>query len=93
MRHRNTGRESYNRTAKEGTVSMGVQDKVEACGRCAMSTVVGLTDEDGKARNPFSGDRIELSEDELRTVSKHVVVFGDLKDRLDRWATKLTYGR
>lgn len=72
---------------------MGVQDKVEACGRCAMSTVVGLTDEEGRARNPFSGDRIELPESELRTVSKHVVFLGDVKDRLNRWATRITYGR
>ena len=72
---------------------MGVQDKVEACGRCAMSTVVSLTDEEGRARNPFSGDRIEIPDRQLRAVSKHVVVLGDLKDRLDRWATKITYGR
>lgn len=72
---------------------MGVQDKVEACGRCAMSSVVGLTDGEGRDRNPFSGDRIELPESELRAVSKHVVVLGDVKDRLNQWATKITYGR
>ncbi|MDX1744819.1 MAG: hypothetical protein R3324_02680 [Halobacteriales archaeon] len=72
---------------------MGVKNKVEACGRCAMSTVVSLTDEEGRARNPFNGDRIEIPENELRAVSRHVVVLGDVKDRLNRWATKITYGR
>lgn len=93
MQRTRPGREKYNRNATESHGEMGVKDKVEACGRCSMSTVVGLTDGDGKDRNPFSGERIELSEDELRSVSKHVVVLGNLKDRLDRWATKVTYGR
>lgn len=72
---------------------MGVKDTVEACGRCAMSSVVSVASEDGEVRNPFDGDRIEIPEDELRAVSRHVVVLGRVKDRLDRWATDLTYGR
>lgn len=72
---------------------MGVKDKVEACGRCAMSSVVSVASEDGTARNPFDGDRIEVPEDELRAISKHVVVLGEMKDRINRWATDITYGR
>jgi hypothetical protein len=70
---------------------MGVKDKVEACGRCAMTAVVDVSD--GQAANPFEGDRIEVPEDQLRSISRHVVVLGRLKDRLNRWATDLTYGR
>lgn len=70
---------------------MGVKDKAEACGRCTMTTVMDVTDDIGT--NPFDGDRIELPEDELRAVSRHVVAVGRLKDRLDRWATSITYDR
>lgn len=70
---------------------MGVKDRVEACGRCAMTAAMDITD--GEATNPFDGDRIELSEKELRAVSQHVVALGRVKDRLNRWATELTYGR
>lgn len=68
---------------------MGVKDRVEACGRCAMTSVVGLT---GGDRDPFEGPRIELSDAELRAVSRHVVFLGRLKDRLNRWMTERTYG-
>lgn len=60
-----------------------------------MTSVVGLAAENGdgrEGRNPFDGDRIELDDDELRSVSPHVVALGRLKDRLDRWATAVTYG-
>lgn len=70
---------------------MGVKDKVEACGRCAMTTVVDVSD--GQGTNPFDGDRIEVPENQLRAISRHVVVLGRFKDRLNRWATHLTYGR
>ena len=66
---------------------------VEACGRCAMTSVVGAATEDGETRGPFDGDRIEIPEGELRAVSKHVVFLGRVKDRLDEWATAVTYGR
>ena len=69
---------------------MGIKDKAEACGRCTMTTVVDLT---GGGRDPFDGDRIEVADSELRAVSKHVVALGRLKDRLNRWATDITYGR
>jgi hypothetical protein len=59
-----------------------------------MTSVVGLSTEDEPSgRNPFEGDRIELDEDQLRSVSPHVVALGRLKDRLDEWATAFTYGR
>ena len=75
---------------------MGTDGKAEACGRCSMTSVVGVAaeSEDGPSgRNPFDGDRIELDDDELRSVSPHVVALGRLKERLDRWMTAATYGR
>jgi hypothetical protein len=71
---------------------MDTEDDVEACGRCTMSSVVETTD-GGHGRNPFEGDRIELSADELRSASRHVVALGRVKARLNEWATRLTYGR
>lgn len=74
-----------------GTDSEG---EAEACGRCSMTSVVGMAGEDGPSgRNPFDGPRIELDDDELRAASPHVVALGRLKDRIDRWATAFTYGR
>ncbi|WP_435334219.1 hypothetical protein [Haloarchaeobius sp. TZWWS8] len=71
---------------------MGTNDDVEQCGRCTMSSVVETTGgEHGK--NPFDGDRIELDDDELRSVNGHVVALGRLKNRLNDWARRLTYGR
>jgi len=75
---------------------MGTDGKAEACGRCSMTSVVGVAaeSEDGPSgRNPFVGDRIELDDDELRSASPHVVALGRLKERLDRWMTAATYGR
>lgn len=75
---------------------MGTDGEAEACGRCTMTSVVGLTTEQEggpRGRDPFEGDRIEVTDRELRTVSPHVVALGRLKDRLDRWATAITYGR
>ena len=56
-----------------------------------MTTVVDLSE--GIGTNPFDGDRIEVAEDELRAISRHVVALGRVKDRLNRWATSVTYGR
>lgn len=72
---------------------MGVKERAEACGRCAMSSVVSLAGDDGEVRDPFDGDRIEVPEDELRAVSRHVIALGRVKDRLNAWATAITYGR
>lgn len=68
---------------------MGVKDTAEACGRCAMSTAAGLT----SGRSPFEGENvIEVDEDDVRAVSPHVVALGRVKDRLNQWATGVTYG-
>ncbi|WP_276280054.1 hypothetical protein [Halorussus caseinilyticus] len=71
--------------------------RTEACGRCSMTTVVSMTT-DGEGgeragRNPFDGDRIEVSETEMQAANRHQVWLGRLKRRLDEMATRLTYGR
>jgi len=70
--------------------------ETETCGRCAMSSVVGVTaeseDGDGRERDPFAGDRIEVDERQLKAVSPSVWL-GRVKRRLDEYATRLTYGR
>lgn len=69
---------------------MEMKESAEACGRCSMSTVVDVTEK----RNPFEGENvIEVDEDEMRTVSRHVIALGKLKDRLNDWAQSVTYGR
>ena len=73
---------------------MGETDR-EACGRCAMSSVTevaadGQSDEDREAADPFADARIELSEEELRSVSP-AAWLGRVKRRIDAVATRLTY--
>ncbi|QLG60596.1 hypothetical protein [Halorarum salinum] len=63
--------------------------EVESCGRCAMSTVTEVLEDPA---DPYQGPRIELSEREARAVSPAAWLEG-VTDRLDEWATKLTYGR
>ncbi|WP_321111855.1 hypothetical protein [Halorussus salinisoli] len=62
-----------------------------------MTSVVSMTTdgEDGEraGRNPFDGDRIEVSEAEMQAVNRHQVWLGRVKRRLDEVATRLTYGR
>jgi hypothetical protein len=59
-----------------------------------MTTVVDATDDEETAgRNPFDGDRIEVSEREMRVVGKPAILLGRAKRRLDEFATRLTYGR
>lgn len=70
---------------------MGSRDEAEACGRCAMTTVVDVAG-DGEGADAIGEDRIEVAEEEMRRVSPHVVAMGRLKRRLNRLATKLTYG-
>lgn len=67
---------------------MGGKD-TEACGRCSMTTVVDAT---GTDADPFDGDRIELSDDQLRRVSPGAYLKG-VKDRVDAVATRLVHGR
>jgi len=70
--------------------------ETETCGRCAMSSVVGVTTEsedcDGRKRDPFAGERIEIDERRLRAVSP-AAWLGRVKRRIDDIATRLTYGR
>jgi len=42
--------------------------------------------------DPFEGERIEVEEDKLRKISPSVLL-GRVKHRIDRFVTKLTYGR
>ncbi|AUV83702.1 hypothetical protein C2R22_20320 [Salinigranum rubrum] len=70
--------------------------KTEACGRCAMSSVVGLSqdgdgDEESRSRDPFGEARIEVDERQLRAVSPSAWL-GGVKQWLDDTATRLTYG-
>ena len=62
--------------------------KAESCGRCAMSSTAGMLGD----VDPYEGDRIELLDSEARAVSPAAWLSG-VKDRLDAWATGLTYGR
>lgn len=68
-------------------------DRAEACGRCAMTSVVDTIDDEDNDSQPFEGGRIEVDRSELRATSLHVVTLSRLKDRLDEWATKITYDR
>ena len=64
----------------------------EACGRCSMTSVVDMTGDGESGRNPFDGDRIEVSEADLRKVMFPAVWLGRAKHRLNEYATRLTYG-
>ena len=69
---------------------MTEEDKqTEPCGRCAMSSVSGVMEQE---HDPFDGERIEVSEDELRLLSPGVLL-GRVKTRVDGLVTKITYGR
>jgi len=65
------------------------EDNKETCGRCAMSSVSGVMEEQ---HDPFDGERIEVEENDIRKVSPGVVL-GRMKRRIDGFVTKLTYGR
>ncbi len=58
-----------------------------------MTSVVDMTDGQAGPKNPFDGDRIEVSERELRAVAKPAVVLGRLKRRLNEFVMAVTYGR
>lgn len=64
------------------------EDK-ELCGRCAMSSVSGVMEEE---HDPFDGERIEVEENEIRKVSPSVLL-GRMRQRIDSFVTRLTYGR
>jgi len=71
---------------------MGDKDR-ESCGRCSMTSVVEMTDDEEGGCDPFEGERIEVSESELRKASFPAVALGRVKRRLNEVATRLTYGR
>jgi hypothetical protein len=64
-------------------------DRTEACGRCAMSSVSAVIEDD---HDPFDEDRIEVEEADLRKVSPGVLA-GRARRWLDGIARRLTYGR
>ena len=73
-------------------------ERTEACGRCSMTSMVDVAnadrdDAERAARDPFAGDRIEVSEAEMRVVAGPQILLGRVKDRLDTLATELVYGR
>jgi hypothetical protein len=69
---------------------MGKSDEdKELCGRCAMSSVSGVMEEE---HDPFEGERIEVEQDEIRKVSPSVLL-GRVRRRVDNLVTKITYGR
>jgi hypothetical protein len=63
--------------------------KAESCGRCSMSATSELLED---ADDPYGEECIEVEEDAVRTVSPAAWLEG-AKERIDRWATSLTYGR
>jgi len=71
--------------------------RTEACGRCSMSTVVGAvsgdqSDEERADRDPFRGERIEVSESAIRRVSPAGLLH-EVKSRIDAVGRRLTYER
>ncbi|WP_049926946.1 hypothetical protein [Halopiger goleimassiliensis] len=67
----------------------------EACGRCAMSTAVEVASggDDGEDdEGPYGADRIEVEEDQLRTVSPGAWLAG-VADRIGATVDRLTWGR
>jgi hypothetical protein len=71
--------------------------ETEACGRCAMSSVVDVSrnadgDDEPRSRDPFGETRIEVDERQLRAVSPGAWL-GGIKRRLDEFATRITYGQ
>lgn len=63
--------------------------KAESCGRCSMSATTDLIDEPA---DPYDGSRIEVDGRDARLASPAAWLEG-VKDRLDEWATRLTYGK
>jgi hypothetical protein len=63
--------------------------KAESCGRCAMSSTTSVMDD---PPDPYEGERIEIAEEDARAVSPAAWLTG-LKERVDAWATRVTYGR
>lgn len=58
-----------------------------------MTSVVDLSEGEDGLRNPFEGERIEVSEREMRKVAFPAVILGRWKRRLNEFATAFAYGR
>ena len=76
--------------------TMGSKER-EACGRCAMTSVAGMTmseedEQKGAGSDPFGESRIEVSDEDLRRVSPSAWLGGFVR-RLNEIATRLTYGQ
>lgn len=67
-------------------------NRTEACGRCSMTSVVDLAGGEGERRDPFGGERIEVSESEMRIAAAPAVVAGRLKRKIDGFVANLIYG-
>lgn len=57
-----------------------------------MSSVIEMTGEDGETRDPFGDECIEVDESAMRKAAFPAVYLGRLKNRLDEFATAITYG-
>jgi hypothetical protein len=72
---------------------MGGKQK-EACGRCSVTTVIDATeDEETSAENPFEGERIEVEEEQMRSVVRHEVLASKVTDKLDSFASRFVWGK
>ncbi|SIR55880.1 hypothetical protein SAMN05421858_2810 [Haladaptatus litoreus] len=65
--------------------------RTETCGRCGLSSVVDAAS-DGNERDIYGDERIEVSESEMRAVSRHTEFLGRVKNGLNSFAERLTYG-
>jgi hypothetical protein len=66
------------------------EKETEACGRCAMSTVVDAAVEE--EHEPFGDERIEVDSDEFSRISP-AVWLSNVGARLNEAVRKFTYGR
>lgn len=72
--------------------------RTESCGRCGVTAVLDAVERDEAdgeraGRNPFDGERIELSTEEARRVSFVAARLGRLKRRLDETGFAAIYRR
>lgn len=71
----------------------------EACGRCAMTSVVEGTqsekegDDERIEHNPFDRAHIEIDAGELRIASAPAVIASRVKQELNELATRFVYGQ
>lgn len=71
---------------------MNDDGQTEACGRCAMSTVVDAVHDGETERDPFGEEAIEVEEAAIRRVSP-AGYLSDLKARVDAVARRIAYGK